>query len=105
MVCFAAFACRTEPDIPDDIIAEDKMANILVDIHLLEAKIDALGIPIDSSQRLYKAYEYDLLTNKYQVDTVTYKKSFSFYRKHLKEFARVYDQVQRSTEEKQKDGF
>lgn len=105
MVCLATLSCRTETEIPKDIIPEDKMAEILVDIHLLEAKIDNINMPPDSSQLVYKALEYDLLTSKYQIDTVTYKRSFSFYRKNLKQFENVYKQVQRSMEEKQKDGF
>lgn len=105
MVCFAILSCRTETKIPEGILPEEQMVDILVDIHLLEAKLDNLSIPLDSSQMLYKALEYDLLVNKYQIDTVTYKNSFSFYRRNIKEFTGVYQEVQRRMEEKQKDGF
>lgn len=105
MVCLILLSCSKKQTVPDNIIPEKRMAEILVDIHLLESKIDHLDIPRDSSQLLYKSYEYDLLVNKYKVDTVTYRRSFIFYTKHLTEFGKVYDMVLKSMEEKQKDGF
>ncbi len=105
MVCIIGLSCSKKKSIPEHIIPEERMAEILVDIHLLESKIDHLDIPRDSSQLLYKAYEYDLLVNKYKVDTLTYKQSFTFYTKNLTEFGTVYDIVLKSMEEKQKDGF
>lgn len=105
MASLIVLSCGKKTDIPDDIIPEKRMAEILVDIHLLEAKIDHLDIPRDSSEMLYKAYEFDLLVNKYSVDTLTYKRSFNFYTKNLEEFSVVYDMVLKSMEEKQKDEF
>lgn len=105
MASLIVLSCGKKTGIPDDIIPEKRMAEILVDIHLLESKIDHLDIPRDSSEMLYKAYEFDLLVNKYDVDTLTYKRSFNFYTKNLTEFTEVYDMVLKSMEEKQKDGF
>ena len=50
-------------------------------------------------------HSFQEVVNKYQIDTLTYKNSFSFYRRHLKEFTSMYEKVQLRMEEKQKDGF
>ena len=105
MVCILLFSCKKKEEVPDHIIPEKQMSEILVDIHLLEAKIDHLDVPRDSSEMLYKAYEYDLLVNKYQVDTAKYRQSFKYYTNHLANFSDVYDDVLREMEKKQKDGF
>jgi len=105
MACIIVVSCGEKRDMPEHIIPEKRMADILVDIHLLESKIDHLGIPRDSSDVIYKALEYDLLTNKYELDTVVYQQSFIYYTKNIEQYSAIYDLVLRSMEKKQKDGF
>ena len=99
------FACKKQEAVPENLIDKELMTEILVDIHLLEARIDHLDIPRDSSEMLYKAFEYDLLVNQYQVDTALYYESFKYYTNHLSNFTDVYDEVLKSMEKKQKEGF
>ena len=105
MVVLVLFSCKKNDDVPETIIGKEQMAKILVDIHLLEIRIDKLDMPKDSADVVYKSFEYDLLTNKHNVDTLTYLTSFKYYTNHLNHFNDVYDMVLKEMEIKQKDRF
>lgn len=105
MVLITLFGCKKKEEVPAHLIGEEQMVAILVDIHLLEARIDALGLPKDSVDAVYKSFEWDLLVNKHKVDTLTYFKSFKYYTNHLSNFNNVYDEVLKEMESIQKDKF
>ena len=105
MVLIGLFGCKKNDEIPEHLIGKEQMTAILVDIHLLEARIEKLELPNDSADAVYKAFEWDLLVNKHQVDTLQYFKSFKYYTNNLKHFNDVYDEVLKEMERKQKDKF
>ena len=75
-------ACSEEEKRPGDLISEDKMAKILADIHLAEAQVTNLQLrSLDSSVTVYEELQQKIW-KKYQVDTLLYRKSYSFYTSH-----------------------
>ncbi|GAB3576965.1 hypothetical protein GCM10027578_43810 [Spirosoma luteolum] len=87
-------ACEAPEDKrPDDVIPEDRMANILTEIHLIEARVNRFALPSgDSSRALYKHLEGQLF-RRMKVDTATYSRSYIFYSSHPKEMQRIYESV------------
>lgn len=71
-------ACVGAPEIPEGTIPEQQMTELLVDFHLLEAKIEQLGVKPDSAKKVYSHFA-DQLYKKYDVDSAQYQKSLLFY--------------------------
>lgn len=75
-----------------DVFSEDQMTNVLVDIHLLEAKVVALKLKNDSMRRVYNTLEHDILS-KYNVDKAYYEKSYRYYLERPELLQVIYDRV------------
>lgn len=78
---------------PDDLISEDRMVDILTEVHLAESQTSRLSLgSIDSSRVAYKHIETKLF-QKMKVDTSVYSRSFIFYSSHPKYMERIYQNV------------
>ena len=78
------------------------MVKALTEIHLLEAKIEAIKIsPSDSSQIIYDHYE-KLLFEDMGITKEQYEASFSYYLENPNKFEKVYTIVVDSLLQKEK---
>ena len=94
----------TPDERPPNLIERDKMASLLVKIHVLEAKIkDASITPKDSIQLIYDHYE-KLLFEDFDVTQEQYEISFDYYAGHPDEFEKIYRSVVDSLLQKEKTG-
>ena len=86
--------CTTPEDKkPDNLIDAGKMADILTQVHLAEAKISKLGLrSVDSSNIAYKHLEFKFL-KQFGVDTAQFRTSYIFYSSHPLEMEAIYKQV------------
>lgn len=85
---------------PDNLLSEDKMADILTEVHLAEARISRVNLrSVDSSQIAYKHLE-DKIFKKFGVDTATYRKSYIFYSSHPANMEVIYKQVTEKLQKK-----
>lgn len=90
---------------PADLIDEDKMAAILTEVHMAEARVSRLALPtVDSSNLAYKHLETQIF-RKFDVDTATYRTSYIFYSSHPQEMENIYREVVANLQKKidQKD--
>ncbi len=88
-----ALACgRREPARPPDALDRQQMAAILVDIHLLEARLNTTPMAADSSLLLYQHVEADILA-RHQTDSAQYARSFRYYTDHVGQLDRIYAEV------------
>ena len=95
-------ACSEEEKRPGDLISEDEMATILADIHLAEAQVTNLQLrSLDSSVTVYEELQQKIW-KKYQVDTLLYRKSYSFYTSHPAYLAEIYEQVEKNLDRREK---
>ncbi len=85
-------ACIDNDTIPEDVIKKHKMANILVDFHLLESKIEQLDIEPDSAAEVYDHFE-DLIFEQHNVDSLIYRESLLFYLDHPHIMNDIYIEV------------
>ena len=87
-------ACTAPDDAqPDNLIPEPRMAAILTQIHLAEARVSRIGLATsDSSNIVYKRLEKQIF-RQLQVDTSAYTKSYIYYSSHPRQMERIYKQV------------
>lgn len=95
-------SCQDEPEVPKGTLSEAKMAQILTDIHLLEARIGRLGITsLDSSTIITEHFKLKIF-KKYGTDSATYNRSYQFYSTNPVFLERIYEDVVKKLETKQK---
>ncbi|PWK27463.1 uncharacterized protein DUF4296 [Arcicella aurantiaca] len=94
-------ACESD-DKPNDLIAEDKMAVILSDIHVLESQVNDMHISnTDSALFIYQKLKVKAL-KKYNIDTANFNMSLRYYITNPASLKNVYVDVKRLLEEKKK---
>ena len=85
--------CVGEPEKPADLIEKPEMVDILIRIHLLEAKVNKVPKRAgDSAQFLFDHYQR-LLFEEMKVDSTSYRSSMSYYLENPKELSSVYQAV------------
>ncbi len=96
------WACDGQEKPPGDLISEEKMVNILTDIHIAEAKTTNMQLrSLDSSVIVYGELQKQIWA-KYKVDTLLYQRSYSFYTSHPSYLTAIYEQVEKKMEAKEK---
>ena len=86
-------AClKKDTEIPDGVLSKDQMVSVLIDVHLLEAKLKKLYLEKDSARKVYDHYE-KLIFLKQGIDAETYEKSMEFYVEEIEEMKEIYNQV------------
>jgi Domain of unknown function (DUF4296) len=97
-LCLLFVQCSREKKLelgaePANLVDEDKMADILAEVHLSEARISKMGIvSVDTSALLFKRLQTKTL-KKFDVDTATYTQSFVYYSSRPAKLAKIYEQV------------
>jgi hypothetical protein len=79
-------------DRPDDLIPADKMADILTDIHLTEARLTRFNLRADSMVLMFNRLNAQVM-KKYEVDTSAYRQSYVYYSSHPDQFEKIYKDV------------
>ena len=86
-------ACSATNEVPDDLIPQEEMIQLMTEIHILEAKIKNLNIQtIDSATQVYQHYE-QLLFSDFGITSEQYEQSFNYYVDNMGEFKKIYDAV------------
>lgn len=84
-------ACRGNK-IPDDVIAQDRMTNLLTDIHIVDGSMyNVMQMP-DSLYK-YGTDKYQTVFRKYHTDSVQFKKSFQYYASNPEKMQAIYEQI------------
>ena len=77
---------------PEGLLPEDKMVEVLIDIHVTEGIASSLPIPYDSSQVLYRLLEKDMFINNDVEDSV-FHKSLIYYMADPTKINNIYSRV------------
>jgi hypothetical protein len=102
VVLLNLLGCGSEETPPRDLVPEDKMAAILADVHLAEARVSRMQLQsLDSSKLVFNQLQQQIW-KKHQVDTLRYKESYAFYTTHPQYMTRIYDQVLKKIEIREK---
>lgn len=84
--------CNFSDPPPNPHLNELIMSNILIDIHLLEAKINTLGKKGDTSFQIYDHFE-KLILEKHGVDSLVFAQNLSFYMRNPSLIENVYTTI------------
>jgi uncharacterized protein YaeQ len=95
-------ACESDEKAPKGTLSEEKMATILSEIHLAEARVTRLQLnSLDSSLLIYSKLQAEIW-KKQKVDTLVYKNSYNYYMTHPQQMARIYEKVTKKIEAREK---
>jgi hypothetical protein len=86
-------AC-SQSDVPDNLIPEEVMINVLTETHLLEARVGRLSLNTYDSASVAFVYLQKELWNKYDIDSLSYVQSYDYYGMYPKRFAELYQKVE-----------
>ena len=82
--------CSGKQEIPDGLLSKQEMTHIMIQIHLLEAKIGRLGLPSDSAKQVYMHFESELF-RALAVDSSIFFKSYDYYSQEPEIFTKIYE--------------
>jgi transposase len=85
---FVLLSCG-ENKLSEDILDEDKMVEVLVDIHMTEGLVSTFPIHYDSSRLLYPYFETEIF-KKHGITDSVFKKSLEFYLRDIRVMDRIY---------------
>lgn len=92
--CLLFFSCSNikTVKIPDTVLSKQKMAQVMVDIHLLEGSMSLNGTNADKITPENPSPNFDVL-KKNNISKKQYDESFDFYSQHPALLNEVYDLV------------
>ena len=94
--CITLFCACTSieerPSIPDSVLSQEKMAEVMVDVHLLEAALNVSAYSRDQIVTNPIIPNSDVL-KKNNVTKIQYEESFAFYSKNPLLLTEVYQLV------------
>ena len=84
-------ACQRpeEPPKPTDLISREHMAQMLADLHQLEAQVEVSRLSPDSSRALFLGQQKNLF-RKHEVTDSTFQRSYRYYGIHNKDLNEIY---------------
>jgi hypothetical protein len=84
------------PERPKDLIPEDKMVEVLIDVHLFNAAKSVNRLPLQQTGMTPHQFIYE----KHDIDSIQYEKSNAFYGAHLNRYERIHSRVKDFLENK-----
>ncbi len=92
-------SCNENSKPPKDILGREKMAEILVDIHIAESRVSKMNLrSMDSSVVVFNKLQQDIWA-KYEVDSSLYNKSYAYYASNPEAMSGLYEIVTQKLEE------
>jgi len=94
IACFLFFACsgKKTVSIPETILPKEKMAEVMLDIHLLEATMNLNATSADKMNPANPSPNFDVL-KKNNISKKQYDESFDFYSQHPELLIEIYQTV------------
>ena len=90
-ILLSLLGCKGEEK-PEDILAVEKMASILVDVHLAEGKIEELKLRNDTAKVTLAFLENEIF-DKHGVERDVYEKSFNYHLSDINSMDLIYSIV------------
>lgn len=91
-ILILTLGCIKEEKPPEYILPEEKMVSILIDLHVLEGKVQQLRIKRDSSELVFNHFENEVF-KKHNVTDSIYLKNLTYYYDHPQKMEKIYGAV------------
>jgi DNA-binding transcriptional ArsR family regulator len=95
-ICLLVVACSDKPtiSIPDNVLSKEKMAAVMLDVHLLEASMSMTGINRNNIDLAGSSVSLDLdVLKKNNITKKQFDESFNFYSNNPQLLSEVYQMV------------
>jgi hypothetical protein len=92
IISIVLYSCSANNEKPDNILEKQKLAEVLIDIHLIEARTTQARLPRDSSIS-YFTYLKDSIFKLHNIDSATYRQSMIYYSENIREIDLIYEIV------------
>lgn len=92
VLLLAVVACDKTADSNVELLSKREMVDILIDIHILEAKVNRLRLKTDSAKAVYNSLEDDLF-EEFNIQKTVYERSYQYYMVNTKEMQEIYNVV------------
>ena len=92
LLTFGLFGCSSEKEMPEDLLTKQQMIGFLIDIHVLEGKVDLLKLKKDTSTLIFNTFEQEIL-KEHNIDKDIYYKSYQYYMEDVKGMNEIYTAV------------
>jgi Domain of unknown function (DUF4296) len=97
-----AIGCDNAPKPPDGTLSEEKMAVILADVHVAEARVTRMNLVSLDSAALVTEHLKMQIFKANKVDSVAYNRSYQFYARYPEYLERIYEIVLKDLDKRQK---
>ncbi|MEM9857231.1 MAG: DUF4296 domain-containing protein [Bacteroidota bacterium] len=91
MLSALAVSCGDD-DLPEDILKENEMVQILLDMYIAEGKVSELKVKRDSALIIFDVYE-DKILDTYALTDSIYTNSLRYYYDHPLKLESIYETV------------
>jgi hypothetical protein len=91
---FIVLSCSTEekPQIPENILPEDKIVPLIVDMHLADATL--IFLQLDNTQKKFRSdIYYRQIFQKHNITKADFDSSIMYYARIPGHFEKIYDEV------------
>ncbi|WP_439882395.1 DUF4296 domain-containing protein [Pontibacter sp. MBLB2868] len=93
LFCLSLFGCGADSsDRPKNLVPEDKMVQILADIHIAESRIETKVVYPDTALMTYNYWQKEIL-QKHGVTEKQFRDTYRYYQNHLKEMDALYETI------------
>ncbi len=79
LVLLIFFSCKKEEPVPDYVISEDKMVQVLVDMELKQAEIKYRIARVDSGIQINYHQEFESTLNQHELTLNQFNKNLNYY--------------------------
>ena len=86
------FSCSNDNAAPDGVLSKAEMTKILTDFYLKEARLNALRVAPDSTQKLMLYFRSQYAEQSGIPDSLV-ELSYQYYVEHPKDLAEIYDRI------------
>lgn len=77
---------------PAQLLSKEQMRGVLIDLHLLEARVESGRLSTDSARALYNRQQR-LVLQQHQVTDSAFRQSYRYYAVHDKDLDDIYGQI------------
>ena len=85
-------SCKKEQSVPENLLTKDQMVKLLMEVHILEARVKRLAVPPDSAKKIYNSFERRLF-DELNVDRDVYESSYKYYLAQMDIMDEIYSVV------------
>lgn len=87
------------PEKPKNLIPEDKMVDVLIDVHLFNAAKSVNKLPLQQTGMTPHEFIYE----KHAIDSIQFEKSNAYYGAHLNKYERIHLKVRNFLEAEKRE--